>query len=97
MRVRHLNLSHPETSAALQAPLATDAGGWGLCNGESSMPVFRNKTDPDYRQILQTLESGVIKRHEPGVFELLKSGAPEAGGGARRYNGRQDEPGSSSG
>jgi len=78
MRVRHLNLSRPETSAALQAPLATDAGGWGLCVGENAGAVFNDKTDPDYREILQVLKTGVIKRHEPGVLELLESRAHEA-------------------
>jgi len=75
MRVRHLNLTHPRSSAALQAPLAADADGWGLCVEANGVAVFRDKNDPDYREILRTLESGVVQRHEPGVFELL---APDA-------------------
>jgi mono/diheme cytochrome c family protein len=76
MRVRHLNLSHPERSAALQAPLAEAADGWGLCGDEGARPIFQDKTDPDYRQILEALQSGVVRRDEPGVFELLKPGEP---------------------
>ena len=74
MRVRHLNLSHPSHSAALQAPLAEKAGGWGLCQGEKG-PVFSDKDDVDYRQALQALENGVV--HETGILvqgvrELLR-------------------------
>jgi len=78
MRVRHLNLSRPGTSAALQAPLAKDAGGWGVCIDENEQAVFHDKSDRDYREILQALESGVVRRHEPGVLELLQSRASEA-------------------
>jgi len=71
MRVRHLNLSRPAASAALQAPLAKDAGGWGLCASENGKPVFEDKTDGDYRQLLEALRQGTVKRDEPGVKELL--------------------------
>ncbi len=77
MRVRHLNLSHPERSAALQAPLEKDAGGWGLCGGKDAKPIFRDTTDADYRQILEALKSGVVRRDEPGVAELLKADVRE--------------------
>jgi len=71
MRVRHLNLSHPEHSAALQAPLANSAGGWGLCKGEDDKPVFSSTNDPDYQRILSALKR-VQHRDEPGVKELLE-------------------------
>ena len=67
MRVRHLNLTSPEHSAALLAPLAKGAGGWGACGNS----VFANAKDPDYRKILQALTSGVVTREQPGVRELL--------------------------
>jgi len=72
MRARHLNFSHPERSAAAQAPLAKEAGGWGICGGKKAPPVFKDKTDADYRKILEALKSGVVKRPQPGVLELLK-------------------------
>jgi hypothetical protein len=73
MRVRHLNLSNPERSAALQAPLAKNAKGWGLCVDKNAKPVFKDESDADYRRILEALKSGVVKRIQPGVRELLKT------------------------
>ncbi len=46
------NATNPEHSLALLAPLAREAGGYGVCPG----PVFRDKQDPDYRMILAALE-----------------------------------------
>jgi len=74
MRVRHLNLSNPSHSAALQAPLAEKAGGWGLCQGEAG-PVFSDKNDADYQQTLLALENGVVRKTGilvQGVRELLR-------------------------
>ena len=72
MRVRHLNLSHPEHSAALRAPLAASEGGRGLCvDAEGGRAVFADTNDPDYRRIVETLTAGVIVRHQPGVKEML--------------------------
>lgn len=70
MRVRHLNLSHPKHSGALQAPLAKAAGGWGLCKDKDDKPVFDSSNDPDYRRMLSALKQ-VEHRNEPGVKELL--------------------------
>ena len=71
MRVRHLNLTHPEHSGALQAPLAKSAGGWGVCKDKDDQPVFGSTEDPDYRRILSALRQ-VERRKEPGVRELLE-------------------------
>ena len=53
------NLSRPEKSLALLAPLASDAGGYALCKTKSSKPegdydtdVFTDTDDPDYQQLL---------------------------------------------
>ena len=46
-----VNMTKPEHSPILQAPLAKAAGGWGRCGN-----VFESKDDPDYRRMLQTLE-----------------------------------------
>ena len=45
---RHIlyNLSHPEKSLLLLAPLAKDAGGYGVCG-----PVFQGTDDPDLRTL----------------------------------------------
>ena len=77
MRVRHLNLSHPEHSAALQAPLAEHAGGWGLCLEDDGTPVFDSTNDPDYWRIRAAL-SRVECRNEPGVKELIERSRRES-------------------
>jgi len=60
---RHLiyNLSYPELSKAARAPLAKEAGGLGVCQARSGKPVFRDKTDPDYRAIVAAVARG--RRH----------------------------------
>ncbi|MHC4636808.1 MAG: HzsA-related protein [Planctomycetota bacterium] len=73
MRVGHLNLTEPENSAAVNAPLAKSADGWGLCIDDEGQFVFENKSDPDYRKIIEALKTGVQRRKEPGVFALLNS------------------------
>jgi len=73
MRVRHINLTHPSHSAALLAPLAERAGGWGLCVTDGR-GVLEDKTDLDYIRMLESLETGVIRRkgiEVTGVKELL--------------------------
>ena len=45
------NLTRPEKSPLLRAPLAKQAGGLGMCKGE----VFANIRDPDYQLILSAI------------------------------------------
>ena len=62
---RHLlyNLTHPEKSALLLAPLAMQAGGLALCKAPSdsapavnvSAEIFRDVKDPDYQLILAAI------------------------------------------
>ncbi len=75
LRSRHLvfNLSRPEKSLIVLAPLARNKGGLGLCkDGKTSKPVFRNTSDPDYKALLALCVAGkerldVIKRFDmPG-------------------------------
>jgi hypothetical protein len=54
---RNLNLSHPEWSPLLQAPLDKDAGGWGLCENPDGTPVFADKNDPRYRALLESAQT----------------------------------------
>jgi len=78
MRVRHLNLTHPQHSLALQAPLAKTADGLQLCAGKDGKPIFPNKNDADYKSILKSLTEGVIRRDQPGVKELLRQKKAQA-------------------
>jgi len=47
---QRINISNPEHSAFLLAPLSEQAGGWGLC-GDGQ--VFADKQDPDYQIFLK--------------------------------------------
>lgn len=47
------NLTRPDKSYLLRASLATDAGGYGLC----SKPVFKDRTDPDYKVLLAAIQA----------------------------------------
>jgi len=78
MRVRHLNLTHPGHSLALQAPLAKSADGLQLCVDEGGKPVFEDKNDADYSRILKALTEGVVLRHQPGVKEILRQRKAQA-------------------
>ncbi len=88
-RSRHLafNLSRPELSLMLLAPLAEDAGGYGLCRTAEDAPVFTDTTDPDYQAILALCEAGkdrlnIIKRFDmegyqppwPYIREMMRYG-----------------------
>ena len=47
-----VNISNPERSFLLRAPLAKEAGGLGIC----SRIVFQNKDDPTYQETLRAIE-----------------------------------------
>lgn len=59
---RHIvfNLSRPEKSLALLAPLAPEAGGLGICKGTGgeSARVFSSPADPGYLRILAMVSEG---------------------------------------
>ena len=64
---RHLlfNLSRPEKSLILLAPLARPSGGLGLCvdsedndGAGKQAAIFEDASDPDYQRILALLETG---------------------------------------
>ncbi len=47
------NESRPAKSLALLAPLAKEAGGYGICPGL----VFKDTKDPDYQRMLKALDA----------------------------------------
>jgi len=57
---RHLlfNLTRPEKSLYLQAPLAKAAGGLGLCTNAQGKAVFESKNDPGYQKLLAMIVDG---------------------------------------
>ena len=56
---RHIlyNLTRPEKSLLLLAPLAKEAGGYGICGatGHRTTAVFAGTDDPDYRLLLESV------------------------------------------
>jgi hypothetical protein len=56
------NLSRPEKSLLLLAPLAEAAGGWGLCHREGAAKdgagVLTGRDDPDYQTLLAMCRAG---------------------------------------
>jgi hypothetical protein len=55
---RHIlyNLTHPEKSAILLAPLSTGAGGYGSCTAPDGTAVFETTQDHGYRAILTAVQ-----------------------------------------
>jgi len=71
------NLSRPAKSPLLLAPLSQQAGGWGLCKtsagGRSDTSVFATAEDPDYQDLLTSIQAGKafldrIKRFDMAGF-----------------------------
>ncbi len=53
-----INLTHPDWSLLLRAPLAGGAGGFGFCKEKGGNPVFKDRSDPDYQQLLRAIQQG---------------------------------------
>ena len=71
------NLSHPEKSMILMAPLAKETGGYGWCktkstDGQLGQParVFRDTQDPDYQTILRTVQAAKTQLEKIKRFEM---------------------------
>ncbi len=71
---RHLvyNLTRPELSLILRAPLARAAGGLGLCRapGATDSAVFTGRDDPGYRLLLAQCEAGRRQLDEVKRFDM---------------------------
>jgi cytochrome c553 len=74
---RHIvfNLSRPEKSLMLLAPLAKAAGGWGLCRESTTTAagtgaVFTTTGDPDYQKILALCVAGRDRLEEIKRFDM---------------------------
>ncbi len=57
-RFEIFDLSYPEQSKAVRAPLSKGAGGLGVCEAASGKAVFESVDDPDYKTILAGVERG---------------------------------------
>lgn len=66
------NLSHPEKSLYLKAPLAKEAGGLGLCTNAVGKAVFASVEDPDYRKLLAMVEDAKAMLEADPRFDMPK-------------------------
>jgi hypothetical protein len=65
------NLTNPDKSLYLRAPLSRDAGGLGLCRKEKNdADVFTSEADPDYKVLLAMIEGGRQKLDEVKRFDM---------------------------
>jgi hypothetical protein len=60
------NLTRPDKSLLLRAPLAQDAGGLGLC----SQAAFSDTSDPDYQELLAPIRAAAKKHDKEKRFDM---------------------------
>jgi hypothetical protein len=88
---RHIvwNLSRPEKSWMLLAPLSTAQGGFGHCvNPETKQPetIFADTADPDYQTLLALAKRGQKYLEEHKRFDMAGfAPLPEWGREMKRY------------
>ncbi|MCQ2393260.1 MAG: hypothetical protein MJ249_03145 [Kiritimatiellae bacterium] len=64
------NLTRPEKSLYLKAPLAKEAGGYGTCTNAQGQAVFASTDDPDYRKLLAMIEDAQKVHNEHKRFDM---------------------------
>ncbi|MEI7902641.1 MAG: hypothetical protein WCK89_20515 [bacterium] len=64
------NLSRPDKSLMLRAPLAQAAGGLGLCTNANAAAVFASSDDPAYRTLLAMIDAGRTRLEQIKRFDM---------------------------
>jgi hypothetical protein len=66
------NLSHPEKSMILLAPLAKSAGGYAWCKAAGGQParVFGDTRDPDYQAILRAIQAAQARQRQIKRYDM---------------------------
>ena len=72
---RHIvfNLSRPDNSIFLLAPLSESAGGWNLCRQpgrQDKESIFADTTDPDYQALRSMIAAGQEKLAQSKRFDM---------------------------
>lgn len=73
-----VNFTHPESSLVLLAPLAQEAGGYGMCRDSTGkkVAVYKSRPDADYRAMLESIREaareGLRNRFERADFRPTK-------------------------
>jgi len=89
---QRINLTHPEFSQVLTAPLPKQAGGLGLCQPREGMPrPFADHSDPDYQAMLQALRRGRETLTANPRVDMLETGKYSSGKGAK-YSAKIQSP-----
>ena len=67
-----VNLSRPELSLLLRAPLAKEAGGLGLRprSKDDATPFFKSKDGPDYQRLLAAMQRGKMALDRIKRFDM---------------------------
>ncbi len=60
------NLTHPDESLLLRAPLSANKGGLGLCKGT----IFADKNDADYKRLLASITATAKQHDEQKRFDM---------------------------
>jgi hypothetical protein len=60
------NLTRPEKSLLLRAPLDEQSGGLGLCDPA----VFADSDDPDYRAVLAAIQEAAARHQQTKRFDM---------------------------
>jgi mono/diheme cytochrome c family protein len=64
------NLTRPEQSILLLAPLAASAGGYGICRPASGAAVFASTADPGYQALLASVRAAKDKLDTVRRFDM---------------------------
>jgi len=64
------NLTRPDKSYFLKAPLSKEAGGLQRCKRADGAPVFASTDDPDYQTLLKMIEAGRDRLNEIKRFDM---------------------------
>jgi len=65
-----LNLSRPEHSRLLLAPLSKGAGGYGICEAKSRKPVLTSRNAPEYKSLLADIRKGAAALDRIKRFDM---------------------------
>ncbi len=86
------NLTHPDWSQMLTAPLAKSAGGLGKCLTKAGAPVFKDKADSDYILIRQAIRKGAEQLKADPRVDMREAEAPGASAGRDRVGQAAPRP-----
>lgn len=66
------NLTNPDNSLFLRAPLAKSAGGYAWCKDDQGNPVevFKDKSDPDYKLVRAEIEKTIERQNKYKRIEM---------------------------